>query len=174
VCLQARERTRLVASAKRSRAVEERRRQAGVALSKDEAVTKIQVRVLPLPCFCVNLYTSGPKAGNSAPVTDHSTIILLHMCSWLFWGYWNAKDSCLVDRLHCTSRAGQHGPAKLHDSKLGSLSHAVLCLQSVLRGCLWRSRVRREANQELVFVGMKPQVGCYMQEYCCDMHGLRW
>jgi hypothetical protein len=41
--LQARERTRLVALAKRSRAVEERRRQAGVALSKDEAVTKIQV-----------------------------------------------------------------------------------------------------------------------------------
>lgn len=67
---QARERTRLVASAKRSRAVEERRRQAGVALSKDEAVTKIQ---------------------------------------------------------------------------------------SMLRGCLWRNRVRQEANQELVFVGMKPQ-----------------
>ncbi|KAF6264066.1 hypothetical protein COO60DRAFT_270081 [Scenedesmus sp. NREL 46B-D3] len=66
----ARERTRLVAAAKRSRAVDERRRQAGVPLSKDEAVTKIQ---------------------------------------------------------------------------------------SVLRGCLWRSRVRREANQELVFVGMKPQ-----------------
>ncbi|WIA42292.1 hypothetical protein OEZ86_008306 [Tetradesmus obliquus] len=67
---QARERTRLVASAKRSRTVEERRRQAGVALSKDEAVTKIQ---------------------------------------------------------------------------------------SMLRGCLWRNRVRQEANQELVFVGMKPQ-----------------
>lgn len=67
---QARERTRLVASAKRSRAVEERRRQAAVALSKDEAVTKIQ---------------------------------------------------------------------------------------SMLRGCLWRNRVRQEANQELVFVGMKPQ-----------------
>jgi hypothetical protein len=31
-------------------------------------------------------------------------------------------------------------------------------VQSVLRGCLWRQRVKREANQELVFVGMKPQV----------------
>lgn len=61
----------MVASAKRSRAVEEKRRQAGVPLAKDEAVT---------------------------------------------------------------------------------------CIQSALRGHLWRSRVRREANQELVFIGMKPQV----------------
>lgn len=70
--MQARERARLVASAKRSRALDERRRQAGVALGKEEAVTRIQ---------------------------------------------------------------------------------------STLRGHLWRGRVRREANQELVFVGMKPQVG---------------
>lgn len=31
----------------------------------------------------------------------------------------------------------------------------------MLRGCLWRNRVRQEANQELVFVGMKPQVGAW-------------
>jgi hypothetical protein len=62
LCLQARERTRLVASAKRSRAVEERRRQAGVALSKDEAVTKIQVRVLPLFYCCVKQYAYSSEA----------------------------------------------------------------------------------------------------------------
>jgi hypothetical protein len=43
-------------------------------------------------------------------------------------------------------------------------THVAVCAmlpllaQSVLRGCLWRSRVKREANQELVFVGIKPQV----------------
>eukprot|EP00878_Enallax_costatus_P017399 GHUV01018273.1.p1 GENE.GHUV01018273.1~~GHUV01018273.1.p1 ORF type:complete len:830 (+),score=314.81 GHUV01018273.1:156-2492(+) len=67
---QARERMRMVASAKRSRALEEKRRQAGIPLAKDDAVTKIQ---------------------------------------------------------------------------------------SMLRGHLWRSRTRREANQEQVFIGMKPQ-----------------
>lgn len=71
VVLQARERMRMVASAKRSRALEEKRRQAGIPLAKDDAVTKIQ---------------------------------------------------------------------------------------SMLRGHLWRSRTRREANQEQVFIGMKPQV----------------
>eukprot|EP00878_Enallax_costatus_P041489 GHUV01048282.1.p1 GENE.GHUV01048282.1~~GHUV01048282.1.p1 ORF type:complete len:110 (-),score=22.61 GHUV01048282.1:22-351(-) len=72
VLVQARERMRMVASAKRSRALEEKRRQAGIPLAKDDAVTKIQ---------------------------------------------------------------------------------------SMLRGHLWRSRTRREANQEQVFIGMKPQVG---------------
>jgi hypothetical protein len=76
--LQARERTRLVASAKRSRAVEERRRQAGVALSKDEAVTKIQVRV-QLLCGPVRLWFPSE---DFAPVTEHrSTTALSAGCN---------------------------------------------------------------------------------------------
>lgn len=40
--LQARERMRMVASSKRSRALEEKRRQAGVLLTKEEAAVRIQ------------------------------------------------------------------------------------------------------------------------------------
>lgn len=35
---------------------------------------------------------------------------------------------------------------------------AARVIQSGIRGALWRRRVKREAEQELVFTGMKPQV----------------
>lgn len=36
---------------------------------------------------------------------------------------------------------------------------AVRVIQAGIRGALWRRRVKREADQELMFIGMKPQVG---------------
>jgi hypothetical protein len=112
-CLQARERTRLVASAKRSRAVEERRRQAGVALSKDEAVTKIQVWMLLISCCCVKQYACGPIAQTAllGPITTH----IMPRCSWRFWSY--CRNGKLVLLTGCTAQVvlAQHGPAKIDE-----------------------------------------------------------
>lgn len=35
---------------------------------------------------------------------------------------------------------------------------AARVIQSGIRGALWRRRVKREAEQEQMFIGMKPQV----------------
>jgi hypothetical protein len=35
---------------------------------------------------------------------------------------------------------------------------AARVIQAGIRGALWRRRVKREADQELIFIGMKPQV----------------
>lgn len=35
---------------------------------------------------------------------------------------------------------------------------AACVIQSGIRGALWRRRVKREADQELMFIGMKPKV----------------
>jgi hypothetical protein len=40
-----------------------------------------------------------------------------------------------------------------------SKEDAARVIQAGIRGALWRRRVRREADQELVFIGMQPQVG---------------
>ena len=35
---------------------------------------------------------------------------------------------------------------------------AARVIQAGIRGALWRRRVKREADQELMFIGMQPQV----------------
>lgn len=45
---------------------------------------------------------------------------------------------------------------------------AARVIQSGIRGALWRRRVKREAEQELVFIGMKPHV-----RLCSQAAGVR-
>lgn len=50
---------------------------------------------------------------------------------------------------------------------------AARVIQAGIRGALWRRRVKREADQELMFIGMKPQVGAAALWDAQDMqHGL--
>jgi hypothetical protein len=43
---------------------------------------------------------------------------------------------------------------------------AATRIQAAIRGKLWRNRVRREADNELQFIGMKPKVGCVWCVVC--------
>ena len=47
---------------------------------------------------------------------------------------------------------------------------AATKIQSAMRGFLWRLRIRREANNELMFIGMKPRVGpCSHPTVACSL-----
>lgn len=54
-------------------------------------------------------------------------------------------------------------------SRMGvALSHdeAARRMQAAARGFITRRRIRREADRELVFIGMKPKVGCGLWLLC--------
>ena len=46
---------------------------------------------------------------------------------------------------------------------------AARVIQSGIRGALWRRRVKREAEQEHMFIGMKPQVGPELKTALIEM-----
>jgi hypothetical protein len=58
----------------------------------------------------------------------------------------------IAEAVGCAAVCGRMGVALTQDA-------AATKIQSAMRGFLWRMRIRREANNELMFIGMKPRVG---------------